>query len=148
MIDQVLASSNPPVSFNTFVVIGLVISAAWIAMAVVAACLPSTAADQLDAERARLYTHSEAFWGRCPNHRLYEAPYQELAAEAARCARLVDIFQEKLSSNKRPDPGPIRGMYDEANRHLPAYQHMLNSVHTAMNYAISQGRGPQPHYRA
>ncbi|OLP00874.1 hypothetical protein BVU76_18220 [Mycolicibacterium porcinum] len=146
MSGQVVASSNPPVSFTALVVIGVVISVVLLAMAIVAMLWPSTAADQLDVERARLYTHSEAFWGRWPNNRLFEAPYAELAAEATRCARLIEIFQEKLSSGERPERGPFRGMYDEASRNLPMYQSMLATVHSAMNYAISQGRGPQQPY--
>ncbi len=144
MTVQVLASgSHTPLSFTAIVVFGLGLSAVLGAINVVAGLLPSTAADRLDAERARLYTHSEAFWARWPNNRVFEAPYADLAAEATRCGRLVEIFQEKLSSNKRPEPGPFRGIYDEAHRHLPVYQHMLGTVRAAMNYAVSQGRGPQ-----
>ncbi|WP_441962903.1 hypothetical protein [Mycolicibacterium houstonense] len=147
MIDQVLASSSDrALSFTTIVTVGLVLSAVFVAVFIGIAMLPSTKADRVDAERARLFVQSEAFWGRWPHNRLYEAPYAELAAEATRCARLIEIFQETLSYGKRPDPGAFRGMYDEAGRSLPAYQHLLNSVHTAMNYAISQGRGPQQPY--
>lgn len=38
---------------------------------------------------------------------------------------------------------------EQVEREKVMYQHMLATVHSAMNYAISQGRGPQQQpYRA
>lgn len=140
MYDHVLAAgSHEPKSFLTYLTIGLVASALIAAGAIGLSMIPSSAGGQPDAERARLFTHSEAFWARWPNNRVFEAPYGELAAGASRCARLIGIFQRQRGTNLRPASGPTREVYDESNRQIATYQAMLN----AMNYAVSQGRGPQ-----
>ncbi|CDP85917.1 MULTISPECIES: hypothetical protein [Mycolicibacterium] len=144
MYDHVLAAgSHEPKSFLTYLTIGLVVSALFAAGAIGLSMIPSSADERLDAERARLFTHSEAFWARWPNNRVFEAPYDELAGEAARCARLIEIFQGQRGTNVRPATGHARKTYDKANGEIATYQAMLNSVHNAMHYAISQGRGPQ-----
>ncbi|CRZ16583.1 hypothetical protein [Mycolicibacterium neworleansense] len=144
MFDRMLAvGPHEPKSFATLLTIGLVISAFCVAVFVLIALIPSTARDREDAEKARLFTHSEAFWARWPGNGLFEAPYDQLAAEATRCARIVEIFQGERGSNVRPATGHARRAYDNAEIQLASYEPMLNSVHNAMNYAISQGRGPQ-----
>lgn len=137
------AGSYEPKSFLTYLTIGLVLSALFAAGAVGIALIPSSARDREEAEKARLFTHSEAFWARWPGNRVFEAPYDELAAEATRCARIVEILQGERGSNVRPATGHARRAYDKANNQLASYEPMLNSVHNAMHYAISQGRGPQ-----
>lgn len=144
MYDHLLAAgSHEPKGFLTYLTVGLVLSALFAAGAIGVAMIPSTAGERLDAERARLFTHSEAFWTWWPDNRLFEAPYGELAAEATRCARIVEILQGDRGSNVRPATGHARRSYDKANSQLASYEPMLNSLHNAMNYAISQGRGPQ-----
>ncbi|PEG61969.1 hypothetical protein CQY21_03175 [Mycolicibacterium boenickei] len=144
MFDNVLAAgSHEPKSFLTFLTIGLVLSALFAAGAIGVAMIPSEAGERLDAERARLFTHSEAFWARWPNNRVFEAPYDELADEAIRCERVIEIYQRQRGTNVRPATGHARKIYDKANSQIAAYQAMLNSVHNAMHYAIAQGRGPQ-----
>ncbi|MBN3512368.1 hypothetical protein JYB55_26430 [Mycolicibacterium septicum] len=144
MYDQLLAAgSHEPKGFLTYLTVGLVLSALFAAGAIGVAMIPSTAGERLDAERARLFTQSEAFWARWPNNRVFEAPYDELAAEASRCARVIEIYQRQRGTNVRPATGHARRIYDKSNSQIATYQAMLNSVHNAMNYAISQGRGPQ-----
>lgn len=144
MFGHVLAAgSHEPKSFLTYLTVGLVLSALFAAGAIGLSVIPSKAGDREDAEKARLFTHSEAFWTRWPGNRLFEAPYDELAAEATRCARIVEILQGERGSNVRPATGHARRAYDKANTQIASYEPMLSSVHHAMNYAISQGRGPQ-----
>ncbi|MGV0811237.1 hypothetical protein ABQF34_04705 [Mycolicibacterium boenickei] len=103
---------------------------------------------------ARLYTHSSAFWARWPGDRLWVAPYEELAAEADRCNELIGYVGEKRM--RLPLRGPARKRAEaihaefrqQVEREEAMYQGMLNSVHAAMHYAISQGRGPQQPYGA
>lgn len=106
-------------------------------------------------ELALLYTHSSAFWARWPGDRLWVAPYDELAAEADRCDHLFRTVGEK-SMRLPVKRGPARKQAEalhaefseQVEREKVMYQHMLGTVHSAMNYAISQGRGPQQPYRA
>ncbi|WP_135452035.1 hypothetical protein [Mycobacterium sp. DL99] len=88
------------------------------------------------------------FWIRWPKYRLFEAPYDQLAAEGARCERVIEIYQRQRGTNIRPAPGPAREVYDEANHQIAVYQGMLGTVQNAMHYAASQGRGPQQPYGA
>lgn len=140
MLDQVLAvSSRGPMTFATFMAVGLVVSAIVVAVFIAIAMIPSAAGERLDAERARLFTHSEAFWARWPNNRVFEAPYDELAGEAIRCERVIEIYQRQRGTNVRPASGPARQVYDESNRQIATYQGLL----AAVQHAIAQGRGPQ-----
>lgn len=145
MYDHVLAAgSQEPKGFLTYLTVGMVLSALFAAGAIGVGMIPSKAGERQDAERARLFTHSEAFWARWPNNRVFEAPYDELVGEATRCERVIEIYQRQRGTNVRPATGQARKIYDKANGQIAAYQAMLNSVHNAMHYAISQGRGPQP----
>lgn len=144
MYDHVLAAgSHEPKSFLTYLTIGLVLSALFAAGAIGLSMIPSKAGERLDAERARLFTHSEAFWARWPDNQVFEAPYDELASEASRCERVIEICQGQRGTNVRPATGHARKIYDKANRQIATYQQMLATVQNAMHYAISQGRGPQ-----
>lgn len=144
MYDHVLAAgSHEPKGFLTYLTVGLVLSAVFAAGAIGLAMIPSKAGERLDAERARLFTHSEAFWARWPGNRVFEAPYDELFVEATRCERVIEIYQRQRGTNVRPATGQARKIYDVANRQIATYQQMLATVHNAMNHAISQGRGPQ-----
>lgn len=144
MYDDVLAAgTHEPKGFLTYLIVGLVLSALFAVGAIGLAMIPSKAGERLDAERARLFTHSEAFWVRWPNNRVFEAPYDEMAGEATRCERVIEIYQRERGTNVRPATGQARKIYDKANSQIATYQAMLNSVHNAMHYAISQGRGPQ-----
>lgn len=104
---------------------------------------------------ARLYTHSSAFWARWPGDRLWVAPYEELAAEADRCNELIGYVGEKRMRLpvRRPARKRAEALHaefrEQVEREKVMYQNMLATVHSAMNYAISQGRGPQQQsYRA
>ncbi|OBB21562.1 hypothetical protein A5761_30060 [Mycolicibacterium setense] len=104
---------------------------------------------------ALLYTHSSAFWARWPGDRLWSAPYDELAAEADRCNELIRYVGEKrmrLPVKRGPARKQAEALHaefsEQVEREKAMYQHMLGTVHSAMNYAISQGRGPQQPYRA
>lgn len=98
---------------------------------------------------ARLYTHSSAFWARWPGDRLWGAPYEELAAEADRCNELIGYVGEKrmrlpLRRSARTGAKAIHAEFrQQLEREEAMYQQMLATVRSAMNYAISQGRGPQ-----
>ncbi|QRY52813.1 hypothetical protein [Mycolicibacterium septicum] len=106
---------------------------------------------------AQWYARSSAFWARWPGERLWMAPYGELAAEARRCEDLINNVGSKtpylgaktvLMERKR-----ARELRAEFRRDIESeiitYKDMLAAVHNAMNYAASQGRGPQvPPYRA
>lgn len=143
MVEDILAdASHEPKSFVTYLVVGLAISAVIVVVFVAIVLIPSAAVEQSATERARLYINSELFWMRWPKYRLFEAPYDQLAAESARCERAIAIHQRRRGTNIRPGPGPAREAYDEANRQIATYQDMLGTVQHAMSYAISQGRGP------
>ncbi|OBG89298.1 hypothetical protein A5699_14530 [Mycobacterium sp. E802] len=134
MYDHVLAAgSHEPKSFLTYLTVGLVLSALFAAGAIGLSMVPSSAGERLDAERAWLYTHSEAFWARWPNNRVFDAPYEELAAESARCERVIEICQGQRGTTVRPAYGAARESYDQSNSQIATYQHMLSTVHNAMN---------------
>lgn len=144
MFDEVLAvGSHEPKSFVTYLTIGLVLSALFVGGVALVAMVPSTAGERLDAERAHLYTHSAAFWARWPYGRLLEASYDELASEATRCDRIVEILQRQRGSNTRPARGRARQSYDEISGQIANFQSMVTSVRNAMNYVATQDRGPR-----
>lgn len=99
---------------------------------------------------AQLYTHSSAFWARWPGDRLWSAPYDELAAEANRCHELIRSVGDKrlyLSRKKgraKKQVEVLRAEFrEQIDREIAHYQGMLATVGNAMNYAVSQGRGPR-----
>ena len=99
-------------------------------------------------EMGRLLTHSSAFWARWPNDRIWSAPYGELAAEADRCQSIIGYVSMKKPTSKRAETELVE-VIQRVEREEAMYQNMLATVHSAMNYAISQGRGPQQQpYRA
>lgn len=94
-------------------------------------------------ELARLMTHSSMFWVRWPHDRIWSAPYGELAAEADRCESIIGyVHSKRRSPGKRFGDAVSRHNYN-VEREIATYQHMLGTVRAAMNYAVSQGRGPQ-----
>lgn len=94
-------------------------------------------------DTAQLMTHSSMFWARWPHDRIWSAPYAELALEAHRCEVIVAYVEnKKRSTGKRVDDA--RAAFNQhMDREIAAYQGMLAAVRNAMNYAVSQGRGPQ-----
>jgi len=101
-------------------------------------------------ELALLYTHSSAFWARWRGDRLWMAPYNELAAEAQRCEELVrSVGDKRLYIGLRRGPAKkqaqdLRAEFRrQIDREIATYQGMLVTLHSAMNYAVAQGKGPQ-----
>ncbi|MED5815675.1 hypothetical protein VST63_25220 [Mycolicibacterium sp. 050232] len=100
---------------------------------------------------AKLYTHSAAFWARWPGDRLWVAPYEELAAEANRCEQLIgNVGSKSLYVGMKKGPAGKKRAKDlqaefqrQLDREVATYQGLLAAVRNAMNYAVSQGRGPQ-----
>lgn len=100
---------------------------------------------------AELYTHSSAFWARWPGDRLWVAPYGELAAEADRCEQLIgNVGSKSLYVGMKKGPTGKQRAKDlraefqrQLDREVATYQGLRSAVHNAMNYAVSQGRGPQ-----
>ncbi|WKG04254.1 hypothetical protein [Mycolicibacterium sp. HK-90] len=93
----------------------------------------------------RTLAQSSVFWARWPGDRIWSAPFGELSREAARCEEILVHLQERKEADEkmsyaRPPDSRIYFYGQIATR-----QSMLATVHSAMNYAISQGRGPQPH---
>lgn len=83
------------------------------------------------------------FWLRWPHDRIWSVPYGELAAEADRCESIIGyVHSKKRSSGKRFGDAVSRYNYN-VEREIATCQGLLNSVHSAMHYAVSQGRGPQ-----
>ncbi|WP_166907521.1 hypothetical protein [Mycobacterium sp. DL440] len=101
-------------------------------------------------ELAQLYAHSSAFWARWPGDRLWSAPYDELAAEANRCDELIrSVGDKRLHVGRKKGPAKkqaegLRAEFrEQIDREVAYYQGMLAAVGNAMNYAVSQGRGPR-----
>ena len=93
-------------------------------------------------EVARLMTHSSMFWARWSHDRIWSAPYEELAAEARRCEVIVAYVENKKRSRKRVDDACV-AFNRYVDGEITTYQGMLAALRNAMNYAVSQGRGPQ-----
>ncbi|WKG04252.1 hypothetical protein [Mycolicibacterium sp. HK-90] len=98
---------------------------------------------------ARLYTFSSAFWARWPGERLWAAPYQELAAEAARCEEILGSmgltpphYERKESDPEVRDDGAPE-VNRRTDREGAQFRAKRDAVLRAMSNAIAQGRGPQ-----
>lgn len=99
-------------------------------------------------DMAQLMTQSSMFWARWPHDRIWSAPYGELAAEADRCEVIVAyVKRQKEPPGKRIDEART-AFNKHVDREIATYEGMLAAVRNAMNYAVSQGRGPQQPYRA
>ncbi|MCV7066609.1 hypothetical protein H7H51_14465 [Mycolicibacterium farcinogenes] len=98
---------------------------------------------------ARLYTFSSAFWARWPGERLWVAPYDESAAEAARCEEILGSMGLTPPDfvGKGSGPAAQADDADEVNRRIDregaSFRAKRGAVLQAMSYAIAQGRGPQ-----
>lgn len=98
---------------------------------------------------ARLYTFSSAFWARWPGERLWVAPYDDLAAEAARCEEILGSMGLIPPHYDRKESGPVvqANDADKSNRRIdreaPAFRAKRGAVLQAMSHAVAQGRGPQ-----
>ncbi|OLP00876.1 hypothetical protein BVU76_18230 [Mycolicibacterium porcinum] len=102
---------------------------------------------------ARLYTFSSAFWVRWPGERLWVAPYDELAAEAARCEEILGSMGLKPPHYVGKESGSaVQADAHESNRRVDregaSFRAKRGALLQAMSNAIAQGRGPRaPHYR-
>ncbi|OMB70356.1 hypothetical protein A5741_07850 [Mycolicibacterium conceptionense] len=103
---------------------------------------------------ACLYTFSSAFWARWRGERLWVAPYDDLAAEAARCEEILGSMGLIPPHYDRKESGPVvqANDADKSNRRIdreaPAFRAKRGAVLQAMSHAVAQGRGPQaPPYR-
>jgi hypothetical protein len=98
---------------------------------------------------ARLYTFSSAFWARWPGQRLWVAPYDELAAEAARCEEILGgmglkppDYAPRENNPAVQDDGAHRGNR-RIDRDGATFRAKRGAVLRAISQAMAQGRGPQ-----